>query len=1105
MRLAHDGRAGRRMTAPQSGCRYDGSLRSPPPRDAGRAPPTRRSMPVIRSEARAARRTVRALDLEEPAARRCALRLRPQRHRDRWRGSTCRSELRNAIARLDDRRRTSSAGAVHLLDDRWRTPPRRARLRRHRRCRRSRSCRRSTTSRARSQPFAEIRNGRGAVRRCRQPAASTSRSRSSCMADIGAPRPRDHEAGHRTSCEQGGTLLALRRPAPRHRHRRAHARCGLRRRRPQARRQPLLGHPEALRAVHPREPVFRRRGAGRDRASAARSWPSPTATWPQSTWAALADGTPIVTADQRGDGMIVLFHVTADTTWSNLPLSGLFVDMLRRIVALAGAPSDAECRGRAMRENETVAPRLTLDGYGLLRPPPATARAGPAQPARSVPTASIRRASTAPSDSSLAVNALLPPTGSHRSSFAPLNARIAPLDRARRPSTCACRCSCSRCLLLIVHARRPSGSAAVCSTRGRPGAAPRRPSRGRSPLRPSRSLNLPRPRREPRGPPIAHATESAPRAVTRPRLCGHRRQRSVDETSRGRPFRPHRRCWPSAPRSTPGDPIGIDPVARRARLLSAPLLARSSPARPHSVAGARSARLDAFMKGGGTVIFDTRDATTTARPTARRHRRAATALRGCCRASTFPPLEPVPADHVLTKTFYILDDFPGRYATRPTLGRGHAARRRRRGDRPARAGDGVSSILDHRERSRRRPGPWTQNGERLLPDGAGAIRASAKWRSRAGVNIVMYTLTGNYKADQVHVPALLEAAAAQMTWSPSPSSRFAAVMAAHARSGAGAVAALLVAAGALISRGRGARPARRSRSVVLFARPRQPGRSCVEDREPRQGRRGGGHRPLGRARRSATATAHDRRRRARMLERGAAERRTSTWSRASSTPATAGLGRRHRVSSRPLAARPRRRPAGARSAASSCVTDGLVHDIPPCRGLGSPGTRCTSSSPAAHGEMRPPDRADRRRRASASSASAQTIRFASSTTARRAPAAPASRVAPRRRDLARPGERRPARSCSCTVDIAHGGRQRRRVRGGAARRRADRRPTTAPSSLIEGIRENLRVLLVSGEPHAGERTWRNLLKSDANRSTSSISPSCARRRSRTARRSTNCR
>ncbi|MGI9521145.1 MAG: hypothetical protein ACR2PG_05795 [Hyphomicrobiaceae bacterium] len=33
--------------------------------------------------------------------------------------------------------------------------------------------------------------------------------------------------------------------------------------------------------------------------------------------------------------------------------------------------------------------------------------------------------------------------------------------------------------------------------------------------------------------------------------------------------------------------------------------------------------------------------------------------------------------------------------------------------------------------------------------------------------------------------------------------------------------------------------------------------------------------------------------------------------------------------------------------------------------------------------------------------------------------------------------------------------------------------------IAEGVRENLRVLLVSGKPHAGERTWRNLLKSDA--------------------------
>src|SRR5262249_13654715 len=42
--------------------------------------------------------------------------------------------------------------------------------------------------------------------------------------------------------------------------------------------------------------------------------------------------------------------------------------------------------------------------------------------------------------------------------------------------------------------------------------------------------------------------------------------------------------------------------------------------------------------------------------------------------------------------------------------------------------------------------------------------------------------------------------------------------------------------------------------------------------------------------------------------------------------------------------------------------------------------------------------------------------------------------------------------------------------------------TTANNRVVvaaDGVRENLRVLLVSGEPHAGERVWRNLLKSDA--------------------------
>ena len=69
----------------------------------------------------------------------------------------------------------------------------------------------------------------------------------------------------------------------------------------------------------------------------------------EKTWARLADGTPLVTAERRGKGLIVLFHVTADTTWSNLPLSGLFVDMLRRIVAEADAPGQGAAKAKVER------------------------------------------------------------------------------------------------------------------------------------------------------------------------------------------------------------------------------------------------------------------------------------------------------------------------------------------------------------------------------------------------------------------------------------------------------------------------------------------------------------------------------------------------------------------------------------------------------------------------------------------------------------------------------------------------------------------------------------------------------------------------------------
>src|SRR5215470_9299004 len=98
------------------------------------------------------------------------------------------------------------------------------------------------------------------------------------------------------------------------------------------------------------------------------------------TWAMLADGTPLVTAGRKGKGMIVLFHVTADTKWSDLPLSGAFVDMLKRIVGLAGSTAVTAETGTAPSPagvRDAVPPSRVLDGFGAFEPPPSTARPVP--------------------------------------------------------------------------------------------------------------------------------------------------------------------------------------------------------------------------------------------------------------------------------------------------------------------------------------------------------------------------------------------------------------------------------------------------------------------------------------------------------------------------------------------------------------------------------------------------------------------------------------------------------------------------------------------------------------------------------------------------------
>ena len=151
----------------------------------------------------------------------------------------------------------------------------------------------------------------------------------------------------------------------------------------------------------------------------------PDAVLATKSWASLEDGTPLVTGERRGKGLVSLFHVSADMRWSDLPMSGTFVEMLRRIVDMSGYTSSPGAGVASEANAETVAPLRTLDGFGVFGPPPSTAKPLAAD-FRDRATLDHPPGFYGPADGPLAVNTLAAAD------------RIAPLDtsalRARRAS-----------------------------------------------------------------------------------------------------------------------------------------------------------------------------------------------------------------------------------------------------------------------------------------------------------------------------------------------------------------------------------------------------------------------------------------------------------------------------------------------------------------------------------------------------------------------------------------------------------------------------------------------------------------------------------------------
>jgi Domain of unknown function (DUF4159)/Aerotolerance regulator N-terminal len=463
------------------------------------------------------------------------------------------------------------------------------------------------------------------------------------------------------------------------------------------------------------------------------------------TWATLADGTPLVTATKRGKGAIVLFHVTADTRWSDLPLSGAFVEMLKRLVGLAGSTvvTDAGAVSPA-GVRDAVPPSRVLDGFGAFGPPPSTARP--------VPSGFTGRASAdhppgfyGPPEGLLAVNTLLPSDRPAPIDFTPLNARLEPY-RLSEPRDLR-----GPILLVAFGLLAIDALVVFLLAGGMHRLMPRR--RIAASLVFAAALAAASLAPATRGSADPAADDFAMKSTLETRLAyvvtGDSEVDAVSKAGlQGLTLFLAQRTALEA-----GEPIGLD--IGRDELAFFPLIYWPIvPGAPKPSAEAL-ARIDAYMKQGGTVLFDTRDALIAPPGPGGEARSPGMAeLRSILSSLDIPELEPVPRDHVLTKTFFLLRDFPGRYNSGQLWVEAMPAEGEDEPARPARSGDGVSSIIIT---SNDLAGAWAlrPDGQPLLPVVPGDPR-QREFAFRAGVNIVMYTLTGNYKADQVHIPALLE-------------------------------------------------------------------------------------------------------------------------------------------------------------------------------------------------------------------------------------------------------------------------------------------------------------------------------------------------------------
>ena len=488
------------------------------------------------------------------------------------------------------------------------------------------------------------------------------------------------------------------------------------------------GEPKAL-APFSEDSPFHRLAIPRDVTVSAQVMAQPDPTLADRVIAQLSDGTPLVTRKRIGEGQVVLFHVTANAEWSSLPLSGLFVQMLERLAVSSAltAPEAKDLEGTIWK------PVQVLDGFGKLSDAATlpgvsgdrlvAAALGPdLRPGiYDGPDRRLAR-NVIPADPTLTPTswpARLPVTGLTRPVEAPLGGWLLALS-----------------LVLLM--------ADILASLGLSGRLmPARATRAAVIVLGGLMLL----------PDAGQAQDEKAQLATSEVVLAHilTGDAALDEAARAGLFGLGQTLF-FRTSVEPVDPIGIN--LESDELAFYPLLYWPiTPDQPTPSAEAYT-KLNTYLRTGGMILFDTRDANIAgfgaSSPNGTKLKQLATSL-------DIPPLERLPDDHVLTRTFYLLQDFPGRHSGRPVWVEAAPPDAEKIEGMPFRnLNDGVTPVVIG---GNDWASAWAMD-ERLnpiYPVGRGfAGERQRELAYRFGINLVMHVLTGNYKSDQVHVPALLQ-------------------------------------------------------------------------------------------------------------------------------------------------------------------------------------------------------------------------------------------------------------------------------------------------------------------------------------------------------------